>query len=386
MNNNTCRFSQFSCFQMVLSGLLIVNISKASSTWTALNNAPPVGVNNCLLLSDGTVLGMNGAGQCVKLTPDIHGSYVNGTWTTLATMNSSRLFFSSVVLTNGNVFVAGGEYGDANHYDAELYDSQANTWTVVPGSQAPNFNYSDSLSELLPNGNVLVSDAQSTYQFYNVASNIMTHGGPCGDMNEVCWVKLANGAIFGVDNYGNSAEHFVSSSGQWIQDASSTPSGFQGGDDTDYLLPNGKVFHAGSTANTGFYTPGATATSAGTLVNGPNLPMDATGTNQLLAGESPGAMLITGNILLDLAPNGGGAAGGSPCYFYEYNYTNNTFTKVSAPGGGSTFNSTPFANSMLDLPDGSVLFVGGQNSGSLYVYTPSGTPMPSGKPVISSIT
>jgi hypothetical protein len=352
MNNNICRFRRLYFLQIVLSGLLITNVSKAAGTWTALNNAPPVGVNNCLLLSDGSVLGMNGAGQCVKLTPDIHGSYINGSWTTLMTMNSSRLFFSSVVLTNGNVFVAGGEYGDANHYDAELYDSQANTWTVVPGSQSPNFNYSDSPAELLPNGNVLVSDSQSTYYFYNAASNIMMFGGPCGDMNEVCWVKLGNGGIFGINNYGTAAEHFVSSSGVWIADASSTPSGAQGGDDANYLLPNGQVFHVGSTANTAFYTPGPTATSAGTLVNGPNLPV--VGTNQLKAGESPGAMLANGNILLDLAPNGGGAAGGSPCYFYEYNYLSNTFTQVSAPGGGSSYNSSPFVNSMLVLPDGSV--------------------------------
>ena len=384
MNNNICRFSRFYFLQIVLSGLLITNVSKAAGTWTALNNAPPVGVNNCLLLTDGTVLGMNGAGQCVKLTPDIHGSYINGSWTTLTTMNSSRLFFSSVVLTNGNVFVAGGEYGDANHDDAELYDSQGNTWTVVPGSQSPNFNYSDSPAELLPNGNVLVSDSQSTYYFYNAAANIMINGGPCGDMNEVCWVKLGNGGIFGLDNYGNGAVHFVSSAGQWIQDASSTPSGAKGGDDANYLLPNGQVFHVGSTMNTAFYTPGPTATSAGTLVNGPNLPM--VGTNQLMAGESPGATLASGNILLELAPNGGGAAGGSPGYFYEYNYLSNTFTQVSAPGGGSSYNSSPFVNSMLVLPDGSVLFVGGQNSASLSVYTPDGTPLAAGQPIINSIT
>lgn len=299
-------------------------------------------------------------------------------------MNDSRLFFSSDVLTNGNVFVAGGEYGDANHDEAELYDSLANTWTIVPGSEAPNFNYSDSPSELLPNGNVLESDSQSTYNFYNVVSNQMVSGGACGDMNEVCWVKLANGAIFGVDNYGDSAEHYVSSANEWVADAASTPSGFQDGDDSNYLLPSGHVFHVGSTTNTGFYTPGSTPTSAGTLVNGPNLPI--VGSNQLTGGESPGAILVDGNILLDLAPNGGGANGGSPCYFYEYNYLSNTFTQVSAPGGGTTFNSTPFANSMLDLPDGSVLFVGGQNSGSLYVYTPVATPLAAGKPVITSIT
>lgn len=327
---------------------------------------------------------MNGAGQCVKLTPDIHGGYINGTWAVLPTMNSSRLFFSSDLLTNGNVFVAGGEYGDANHYDAELYDSLANTWTIVPGSQSPNFNYSDSPSEMLPNGNVLESDSQGTYYFYNVVSNMMIYGGTCGDMNEVCWVKLANGSIFGVDNYGDSAEHFVSSAGEWIQDAASTPSGFQDGDDTDYLLPNGQVFHVGSTTNTGFYTPGATPTSAGTLVNGPNLPI--VGTNQLVGGESPGAVLSTGNVLLELAPNGGGASGGSPCYFYEYNYLANTFTLTPVPGGGNSFNSTPFANSMLDLPDGSVLFVGGQNSSSLYIYIPVGAPLAAGQPIINTIT
>ena len=144
------------------------------------------------------------------------------------------------------------------------------------------------------------------------------------------------------------------------------------------------MFHVGSTTNTAFYTPGANVASAGTLVNGPNLPI--VGTNQLYGGESPGAVLVSGNILLDLAPNGGGANGGSPDYFYEYDYLSNTFTQVGAPGGGSTFNSTPFANSMLVLPDGSVLFVGGQNSGSLYIYTPDGVPLAAGQPVISGIT
>ena len=369
---------------LAVLGMMNASLAEAGGTWRALTSGPPTGVNNCLLLTDGTVLAMDGGGNCNKLTPDSHGSYANGTWTRLAPMNDTRLFFSSVVLTNGNVYVAGGEYGSANHYEAELYDSLANTWTVVPGSQAPNFNYSDSPAQLLPNGNLLVSDSQSTYYFYNVASNRMFYGGTCGDMNEVCWVKLANGSIFGVDDYGNSAEHYSASFGQWYNDASSTPSGAQGGDDADYLLPNGRVFHVGSTTNTAFYTPGPTIPSAGTLVNGPNLPIVAG--SQLVAGESPGAILPSGNVLLELAPNGGGASGGAPGYFYEYNYLDNSFTAVSAPGGGSSYNNSPFVTSMLMLPDGSVLFVGGQNSGALYVYTPAGSPLAAGQPVINSLT
>jgi hypothetical protein len=366
----------------VLLTTLIANLAQGRGTWTPLASGPPVGVNNCLLLTDGTVLGMNGAGQCVQLTPDIHGSYINGTWTLLATMNSSRLFFSSDVLTNGNVFVAGGEYGDANHYDAELYDTLNNTWTVVPGSH--NFGYSDSPSELLPDGNVLESDSQSFYNFYVTADNVMTNGGPCADMNEVCWVKMRNTCIFAVGDYGGSAEHFVPSLGVWVQDSSSPPSGFGGGDDQNFLLPNGKIFHVGSTADTGFYTSGPSLTSAGTLVTGPSLPL--VGADQLYGGESPGAVLATGNVLLDLAPNGGGASGGGPCYFYEYNYLSNTFTAESAPGGGSSYGSSPFVNSMLDLPDGSVLMVGGQNSGSLFVYVPDGTPLVQGRPVVHGLT
>ena len=46
-----------------------------------------------------------------KLTPDSKGSYKNGTWSQLASMVDTRLYYSSMVLPNGNVYVAGGEYG-----------------------------------------------------------------------------------------------------------------------------------------------------------------------------------------------------------------------------------------------------------------------------------
>src|SRR5215472_706017 len=91
-----------------LAGLiLLLSLHKAPAvgTWAPLANAPPLGVNHAMVLSDGSIYTDNARGQCLRLTPDIHGSYRNGTWTHLSTMNNSRLFFASSVLTNGNIFV-----------------------------------------------------------------------------------------------------------------------------------------------------------------------------------------------------------------------------------------------------------------------------------------
>ena len=62
-----------------------------NSPWQLLTNQPPVldyfdcGPGNPILLTDGTVmLADNGCQDWWKLTPDEFGSYVNGTWTQLA--------------------------------------------------------------------------------------------------------------------------------------------------------------------------------------------------------------------------------------------------------------------------------------------------------------
>ena len=61
---------------------------QAAGTWTPLANTAPGGVSLMLLLTDGTVMVQNGGGNAwYKLTPDSSGSYINGTWTTLASMH-----------------------------------------------------------------------------------------------------------------------------------------------------------------------------------------------------------------------------------------------------------------------------------------------------------
>ncbi len=361
---------------------LMPSETEAGGTWAPLVNGPPTGVNASMLLDDGTVLTYDGSGNCNKLTPDIHGSYLNGTWTRVAAMNDARLFFASELLTNGQVFVAGGEYGVGDTH-AELYDPLNNVWTRIPDPvSAPAF--SDAISKTLPNGNVLIAPVS---QFggcliYNVVSNNWQVAASAQNQNEVDWVKLPNDTIITIDTGAETSEHYVPSSNQWITDGNVPVPVYGYGAEigAGFLLPNGKVFYIGGTTNTAIYTPGATATSAGSWVAG--APM-VFGASQLGAVDAPAAMMVNGKILCDLGPVGGF---NGPCSFYEYDYTSNTFTAVNAPGGGSTYNSVPYANSMLDLPDGTVLFIGGQNSGSLYIYTPDGTPLAAGQPVINSIT
>jgi hypothetical protein len=364
---------------------LKVDISPATNAgvaWTALAQAPPVGVNNCLLLSDGTVLGMNSGGQCVRLTPDIHGSYINGTWTQLSLMNFERLFFSTEMLTNGTVYVAGGEYGNGSEH-GEIFDPLRNTWTWIYPDPIPAVSFSDAISETLPNGNVLDAPVSEFggILIYNAISNTWQTAASAQNQNEASWVKLANDNILTVDSFSQNSEHYVPSLNQWISDNGVPVPLYDNNGELGaaFLLPDGKAFFIGATTNTAIYTPGATPTSAGSWVAGPPMVF---GSLNLVQDDAPAAMMADGNILCALATGNYG----SPTYFYEYNYVTNNFAEVTAPGGGGSYNSQTFPLSMLDLPDGNVLLVGGQNSQSLYVYTPTGAPLAAGKPAINSIT
>jgi hypothetical protein len=110
-----------------------------SASWTPLANPAPGGsVITMMLLTDGTVFAQSGddAQHWFQLTPDAHGSYVNGTWTTLAPMSFPRLYFASNVLQDGRVWVLGGEY-TGPYLDpswgssGEIYDPITNSWSGI---------------------------------------------------------------------------------------------------------------------------------------------------------------------------------------------------------------------------------------------------------------
>src|SRR6266704_2928795 len=201
-------------FLVGLTLLLTLHKSIAAGTWASMATAPPLGVNHAMVLSDGTIYTDNGNGQCLRLTPDIHGSYRNGTWTHLSTMNYGRLFFASAVLTNGNVFVAGGEYGSGRRH-AELFDPLNNVWTKIP-DPLPGPAFSDNIGKILPNGNVLVAPVSlfGGCLIYNVAGNSWQTAASSHNQNEVAWVKLPNDTIITIDTAAQTSEHYVPSLNQ----------------------------------------------------------------------------------------------------------------------------------------------------------------------------
>ena len=114
-----------------------------NSPWQLLTNQPPVldytdcGPGNPILLTDGTVmLQDDGCQDWWKLTPDEFGSYVNGTWTQLASTPAgySPLYHSSAVLPDGRVIIEGGEYNFLQPVWTNLgaiYNPLTDNWTMV---------------------------------------------------------------------------------------------------------------------------------------------------------------------------------------------------------------------------------------------------------------
>src|SRR4029077_4560142 len=119
----------------VCLGLMSAGAARAAGSWTPLAHRAPGSVVLMLSLPDGSVMAADfpnsgGYGKAwYRLTPDSHGSYVNGTWTALASMHDTRLWYSSQVLRDGRVFVAGGEYGTGKNA-GEVYDPVADNWTM----------------------------------------------------------------------------------------------------------------------------------------------------------------------------------------------------------------------------------------------------------------
>jgi len=399
----------------VLFVLAIFLSADAEGTWTALTHKTPNLSPNgnptlMLLLSDGTVMVQNdptggGGTNWFRLTPDAHGSYANGTWTVLAPMNYSRAGCSSVVMTNGQVFFAGGEYGTGGA-TSEVYDPVSNSWTVVPvptnlldptqlspiwgGGTLQSFG--DSISMLLSSGNVLVAPVAVQYPGETMIYSPVSHSFTAGpnllsiSQSEASWVKLPDDSILTIDPSSTTSERYIPALNKWVRDANvpaiiySTNTGVTGAAPGElgpaFLLPNGSAIFFGSTTNNVIYTPSGT-TLHGTWTVAASYP--TVGTNAQGMPDAPGDMMVNGKVLL---VTGTADTFNGPINFFEYDYVSNAFTLVNGPPGPGT-NAAPYYTKLLQLPDGTVIWNYGNPQ--LYSYKPDGSPVAAGKPVISSI-
>ena len=357
-----------------------------AQTTTNLKHQPPDGAILGFQLTDGTVIVQgNQYSDWWKLTPDTTGSYVNGTWKQMASLQSGYAPYamSSAVLADGRLLITGGEYNNGVFAFTDLgavYQPTTNTWT--PLSPPANWDFiGDSPSTVLANGKFLLGRKfDKRIAELDPATLTWTELKSKGKNDfdaEEGWTLMPNGTVLTYDVkkapnseiYSETAQKWTSA-GSTVQNLQGPPSikSIKYGNGLVYyppgevgpgiLLPNGTVFatgatHKGSnTAHTAIYTPPAGGTGVGTWAAGPDIP------NGDQAGDSFAALLPTGNVLLE----------GDSGTLYEFNGTSFTTTKFNGQGGF-----------LMVLPTGEILVNGG------FVYQASGTVNPAWAPTITNV-
>jgi hypothetical protein len=400
--------------------LASVSLAAGAGTWQPLVQAPPVGeiVDPTtdpptdlgpggpvapVLMTDGGVLvhvasAVGSDPRIFKLTPDINGSYLNGTWSQLASMPYVPYGGAQAVLADGRVLFEGGEYSGYElaftlTNQGAIYDPVADRWqSVAPPAFfkdlyppravfAPN-PIGDSGSVVLPDGRFMLADKmsrQSAILDPSTLSWIQVGTGTKADWNdEEGLTLLPNGKVLTVDCYTNTlflgtpypahpthSELFDPQTGKWSSAGSTKvtltdPYLHEMG--PAVLRPDGTVFALGSSGTSAIYD-----SRLGTWEVGPMLP--EVHNRQMTAQDAPAALLPNGHVFL--AASAGHTQRG--------NYTNPPVAFLEFDGEGYTIEPTiPNASNdlaqsvnLLLLPTGQVLEVDG--SLDVRIYTPDDT-------------
>jgi hypothetical protein len=354
--------------------------------WTALANTAPSSIGTMELLTDGTVLAQ-GAGTNAawyKLTPDVNGSYVNGTWSTMASMSDGRLYTATNILLDGRMLVVGGEYttSGGNNWTntGEIYNPVTNTWAGIPNF--PQSQFGDDPGMLMDDGRVLLGylSGPQTY-LYNPATNTYSAGPTklySEQSDEETWVKLPDGSVLTYNIFSNpqTAQKLDPTTNTWVAAGNvpvqlETSSGKELGGAV--MLMDGRVLFLGATNHTAIYTP-----SSNSWVAGPDIP------GGLGCNDAPCAVLPDGHVIFDAGSTPGFANGSS---LFDYNPTTNTITQITTPAAltNQLAGAPAFTTRFLMLPNGQALFTTG-NGTTLFAYNAAGTAQAVWKPAVSNIT
>jgi hypothetical protein len=339
----------------------------------------PGAVSTMLLLTDGSVIGQQDFDRpWFRLRPDGTGSYSNGTWSAIAPMHDTRLYYASAVMLDGRVFVAGGEDGTGTN-TVEIYDPRTDVWTRA--AAAPGGDVGDSAATVLPDGRVLVllrSEvgaaifAPATGSWTSTATKLFN------DRNdEESVAQLPDGTFLSACVFAPpAAQKYIPSLDTWVS-AGAVPvslvdSAFEIG--PAVTLYDGRALLLGATGNTALYTTPANPSDPGSWQAGPPIPRG------MAADDVPGAVMPNGRVLF--AASSG--LWNAPNAMFEYDPSTDTIVDAPSPPSLPSFTTgSVFVNRMLLLPTGQVLMSDG--GGHLALYTPSGSPDPSWKPAVTSV-
>ncbi|HVY41344.1 MAG TPA: hypothetical protein VHM31_25585 [Polyangia bacterium] len=365
----------------------------AAPAWTPLAHPPGLynGASSPLLLTDGTVLVQDtGFPDWWRLTPDETGSYVNGTWSQIASLPDgySPLYHSSAVLPDGRLIIEGGEYLLSDDHTAfigswtakgAIYDPTADTWTPV--EPPPFFNggflpqtIGDAQGVVLANGSYMQANCCTTESALLDARTLtwLPTGQGKRDINdEEGWTLLPGGNVLTVDAYyldydalGMAAEIYDWRTGTWssagsttvqLWDSASTCNGQFGPSNEvgpGVLRPDGTVFYAGSSrcgaGHTAIYD-----SRTGRWRAGPDFP------DAVSIADGPAALETNGRVLMMASPFYLG-----PSEFFEWD--GRRLTPVAAPPR-APFDASYYGN-MLVLPTGQILLTDFSND--VEIFTP----------------
>jgi hypothetical protein len=365
-----------------------------ASPWTPLKNPPPFGTPGTMLLeSDGTVLvhdepdnnTTGGTNAWWKLTPDSHGSYIDGTWSQIASMPAAYtpLYFASAVLPDGRMIVEGGEYIGENAVwsnEGTIYNPVTNTWRSV--APPPGWtNIGDAASEVLPDGtfmlqhpcNTCVSDPNPTVDdaLLNAKTlrwTVIPGIGKDDPNDEEGWTLEPSGQLLTLDTWVPAATQLFNPRTKSWSFAGNTAAN---GDPVNPYpvveigpqaeMPGGNTFVVGAGSSTQ-EAPTACTTDAdtqtalyqyktGTWAAGPEIP--AIGGEEYDSTDGPASVLPDGNVLFDASA----CVYNTPTHFFVYNAGSDTLTQI--PDAPNAANDTSY-------------------------NTRGGTPNPSWKPSITS--
>jgi hypothetical protein len=384
----------------------------STSPWTPLTNQPNFlldGAANPILLTDGSVLVQDaGFPDWWKLTPDQNGSYVNGTWTQVASLPAtySPLYHSSAVLPDGRLIIEGGEYllnlAQTQFVptwtpQGSIYDPIADTWTPVA---PPNFfggigklkqTIGDAQSVVLANGTYMQANCCTTQQALLDAKTLTwtPTGSNKFDVNdEEGWTLLPNNRVLTVDAYvpigipyeptGTNSEIYDPGTGTWssagstivqLWDSSAACGGernasFELG--PGVLRPDGTVFYTGSNScqisagKPPVFASGNTAiynSRNGKWKAGPTFP------GGVDIADGPAALEPNGNVLMMASPG----FGVTPSVFFEWD--GHELEQVPDIPNGPIDSS--FFGNMLVLPTGQILLTDFSNDIEIFTPRPS---------------